>query len=143
MSVKFLLDTNVLSELLRPAPDPNVLQNFQAHRSEISIAAIVWHELLYGCFCLVPSPKRAAIESFLFDVIASSIPILPYDERAAHWHAAERARLAKIGQMPPFADGQIAAIARVNDLILVTFNTPDFERFNELQLKDWRNAKEN
>ncbi len=143
MSLKFLLDTNVLSELLRPAPDPNVLQNFEAHQSEIGTAAVVWHELLFGCFRLAPSPKRAAIESFLFDVVAPAIPILPYDHHAARWHAAERARLAEIGQPPPFADGQIAAIARVNDLTLVTFNTPDFEHFNELQLKDWRNANEN
>jgi tRNA(fMet)-specific endonuclease VapC len=140
MSLKFLLDTNVLSELLRPVPDETVLENFQLYRAEISIASIVWHELLFGCYRLTNSKKRTAIESFLFDVVAPSIPMIPYDGNAAHWHASERARLTDIGKTPAFADGQIAAIAKVNDLILVTFNTSDFENFREIQMQDWRNA---
>ncbi len=140
MSLKLLLDTNVISELLRPSPNESVLQNFQHYRTEISIASIVWHELLFGCYRLPPSQKRAAIESFLFDVVAPSIPVVPYDENAAHWHATERARLMGIGKSPAFADGQIAAIAKVNDLVLVTFNTSDFENFSDLQLEDWRHA---
>jgi tRNA(fMet)-specific endonuclease VapC len=39
------------------------------------------------------------------EVVAPTMPILPYDEQAAEWHAAERARLAGIGKTPPFADG--------------------------------------
>lgn len=140
MSLKYLLDTNVLSELLRPVPSKNVLQNFQQHQTEISIAAVVWHEMLFGCHLLPPSKKRAAIEAFLFDVVAPSIPILPYDENAAHWHAAERARLRANGQSPAFADGQMAAIAKINDLTLITFNTTDFENFKDIQIQDWRNA---
>ena len=97
-------------------------------------------QLLYGYCRLSPSKKRAAIESFLFDVVAPSIPVLPYDENAAHWQAAERARLTDIGKTPAFADGQIAAIAKVNDLVLVTFNTSDFENFKDIQIEDWRNA---
>ena len=143
MSLRFLLDTNVLSELLRPAPNPVVLENFQLYQAEISIASIAWHELLFGCYRLAPSKKRITIEAFLFDVVAPSIPILPYDKNAAYWHAIERAHLKEIGKTPAFADGQIAAIAKVNDLTLVTFNTSDFENFEELQLQDWRNASEN
>lgn len=54
------------------------------------------------------------------------------------WHARERARLAAQGRTPPFADGQIAAITRVNDLILVTSSTDDFEPFEGLRIVDWR-----
>ena len=50
MSLKFLLDTNVLSDLLRPVPDETVLENFQLYLAEISIASIVWHELLFRCY---------------------------------------------------------------------------------------------
>ena len=53
----------------------------------------------------------------------------------------ERARLVARGQTPPFADGQIAAVAKVNDLVLVTFNESDFHIFNELQIQDWRHAQ--
>jgi tRNA(fMet)-specific endonuclease VapC len=63
--------------------------------------------------------------------------ILPYDERAAEWHAKERARLTVLGQIPSFVDGQIAAVAKVNGLILVTRNTPDFEKFSGLKLENW------
>ena len=63
--------------------------------------------------------------------------ILPYDEQAAEWHAKERARLASLGQMPAFVDGQIAAIAKVNGLILVTRNTSDFNKYSGLKLENW------
>jgi len=63
--------------------------------------------------------------------------ILPYDEQAAEWHARERARLASLGQRPAFVDGQIAGIARVNGLVLVTRNSSDFKKFSGLQLENW------
>ena len=140
MSINFLLDTNVLSELLRPNPNGAVLEKFEFYRAEISIASIVWHELLFGCYRLAKSKKRDAIESFLLDVVAPSIPVIPYNQNAAHWHAQERARLVARGQTPSFADGQIAAVAKVNDLILVTFNESDFKFFSDLQIQDWRHA---
>jgi tRNA(fMet)-specific endonuclease VapC len=60
-----------------------------------------------------------------------------YDEAAAEWHAVERARLGKAGHMPPFVDGQIAAIAAVNNLTLITQNARDFERFEGLRVEAW------
>jgi hypothetical protein len=51
------------------------------------------------------------------------VPILPYDDRAAQWHAEERARLYQ--KTPPFIDGQIAAVAVVNELTLITNNLLD------------------
>ena len=137
MSLVYLIDTNVVSEPLRPTPNQQLLERLHRHEAEIAIAAVVWHELLYGTHRLPPSAKRSAIETYLNDVVAPSLPVLPYDTRAAQWHAVERARLVSVGKTPPFADGQIAAIARVNDLILVTANTPDFSLFQELQVENW------
>lgn len=138
MTLKYLLDTNVISEPLRPQPHARVLQCLRAHQDEMAIAAVVWHELLYGCRRLPLSAKRTAIETYLQDVVASALPILPYDPAAALWHADERARMSLAGQMPPFADGQIAAIAATHDLVLVTFNTADYAAFQGLTLVDWR-----
>jgi len=42
-----------------------------------------------------------------------------------------------VGQTPPYVDGQIAAIAAVNQLVLVTRNITDFENFQDLQLENW------
>ncbi|MBC8160187.1 MAG: hypothetical protein H7Z42_03125 [Roseiflexaceae bacterium] len=46
--------------------------------------------------------------------------------------------MAALGRTPPFADGQIAAIAHTNQLVLVTFNTADYADFSGLNLEDWR-----
>jgi len=60
---------------------------------------------------------------------------------AAAWHARERARLANMGRMPPFVDGQIAAIAATNELVLVTANPKDFQAFRGLVVADWTTGK--
>jgi tRNA(fMet)-specific endonuclease VapC len=69
-----------------------------------------------------------------------TIPILPYDQRAASWHAAECARLAQIGRTPSFADGQIAAIAATNGLGLLTFNRDAYIAFQGPRLEYWRRS---
>jgi tRNA(fMet)-specific endonuclease VapC len=135
--IGYLLDTNIISEPLRPVPNAAVLLHLERHQAEIAIAAVVWHELWFGCYRLPLSAKRTAITTYLTDVIARSVPILSYDQRAAEWHALERMRLAGIGKTPSFADGQIAATAIANDLVLVTLNHGDFTAFQGLQLEDW------
>ncbi|MEB3337362.1 MAG: hypothetical protein VKJ46_07875, partial [Leptolyngbyaceae bacterium] len=56
---------------------------------------------------------------------------------AATWHALERARLIVNGRTPAFQDGQIAAIASVNNLILVTNNVSDYTNFQNLKIENW------
>jgi len=140
VTLRYLLDTNIVSESLRPVPNQEVLDHLREHQTEIAIASVVWHELWYGCCRLPPSTKRTVIETYLKDVVARTIPILSYDQRAALWHAEERARLAQIGRPSPFADGQIAAIAATNGLCLVTFNRDDYAAFQGLRLEDWRTS---
>lgn len=70
-------------------------------------------------------------------MVSTSFPVLEYDWQAADWHALERARLVTAGRIPPFVDGQIAAIALVNDLILVTSNEADFRQFKGLRVRCW------
>jgi tRNA(fMet)-specific endonuclease VapC len=135
--MKYLLDTNVLSESVKTSPQKSVLNLTERHQHEIVTAAPVWHELFYGCQRLPVSRQREIFETFLHDVLKPNMTILPYDERAAEWHAKERARLTVLGQIPSFVDGQIAAVAKVNGLILVTRNTPDFEKFSGLKLENW------
>ena len=135
--MKYLLDTNVLSESVKTSPQKSVLNLTERHQHEIVTAAPVWHELCYGCQRLPVSRKREILANFLYNVLKPNMTILPYDERAAEWHAKERARLTVLGQIPSFVDGQIAAVAKVNGLILVTRNTLDFEKFSGLKLENW------
>jgi tRNA(fMet)-specific endonuclease VapC len=138
VSLKYLLDTNVVSEPLRPKPQHGVIRKLTRHEDEIAIPSVVWHELVFGACRLPPSQRRDVIEQYLDDVVIASMPILNYDRSAAEWHARERARLAAAGQTPPFVDGQIAAIAFANSLTLVTFNEADFRRFQEIDVITWR-----
>ena len=137
MNLKYLLDTNVVSEPLRQEPASTVLRRLRHHEEDIAIPSVVWHELQFGVERLPRSRRRATIERYLKDVVLATMPILDYDRTAAEWHGRERARLVASGQTPPFADGQIAAIARVNGLILVTSNESDFKRFKGIRLESW------
>ena len=137
MNLKFLLDTNVVSEPLRPRPNEQVIRRMRRHETELAITSIVWHELLYGMERLPHSKRRDVIHDYLYGVVKLTIPILDYNEAAAEWHARERAGLAKVGQTAPFVDGQIAAVAHAYELTLVTFNDADFRRFSGLRIATW------
>lgn len=133
---RYLIDTNLLSEPLKPQPNPSAIERLRQYTDEIAIASITWHETRYGCLRLPISRKRDQIEQYL-QAVPSTFPILPYDAAAAEWHASERARLSSLGRSPAYADGQIAAIAHINGLILVTHNVSDFAGFQNLQIEDW------
>lgn len=133
----YLLDTNVVTEPLKRVPNEHVTNHLQVHQYKLAIAAPVWHELWFGCFRLQPSKRRTQIEEYLNTVVKLTMPILPYDEKAAHWYALERARLMGMGLPAPFADGQIAAVAVVNELVLVTNNTADYANYNGLVIENW------
>lgn len=133
----YLLDANVLSEGVRKQPNTRVTARIEQQRPVIATASIVLHELLYGAGRLPESLRRRNLESYIA-ASTRDLYILPYDEDAAQWHARERVRLVALGRTPPFEDGQIAAIAATNGMILVTFNTRDFSNFEGLQIEDWR-----
>ena len=137
MTLRYLLDTSTVSSPVSKTPDPDIVRRLDEHGHECAIAAPVWHELTYGCRRLARGKRRAALETYLHDVIRASFPILAYDEASAAWHGHERARLEALGRPAPFVDGQIAAIAHVNDLVLVTLNVSDFGRFKEIDVENW------
>ena len=137
VSVGYLLDTNVLSEPIRKAPDPRVIERLHLHQDQMATASVVWHELPFGVQRLPHSRKRSLIERYLADVVVVSVPIYPYDTPASGWHATERARLSGVGSPSSFSDGQIAAIAAVNDLALVTDNVRHFAPFRGLRVECW------
>jgi tRNA(fMet)-specific endonuclease VapC len=138
VSLQYLLDTNVVSEPLQMKPRAGVLRKLRLYNGEIAIASVTWHELQFGMRRLSASDRRTRVQTYLDEVVSMSMAILDYDAAAAEWHATERARLTTRGRTPPFQDGQIAAIAFVNELTLVTFNEVDFKRFEGLKVISWR-----
>jgi tRNA(fMet)-specific endonuclease VapC len=141
VTLRYLLDTSIVSSPVSRIPDREIVRQLDEHGVECAIAAPVWHELTYGCRRLPKGKRRAALESYLQDVVRASFPILPYDEIAAMWHGHERARLEALGRPAPFVDGQIAAIAHANDLVLVTANARDFARFKDIKVENWSRSE--
>lgn len=133
----YLLDSNILSEPARLKPDGTVLQRFFDNDGDYATSAIVWHELVYGCELLAMSKRKKQLQSYLAMLLANGLRVLPYDQTAADWYAKERARLQQQGKTCAYADGEIAAIAVTQNLILVTRNTQDFENFQNLILQNW------
>ena len=135
--ISYLLDSNILSEPARLKPNDNVLQQLADRDGEYATAAIVWHELVYGCELLTASKRKKQLQSYLEMLLVNGLIILPFDQAAADWYAKERARLQRQGKTCAYADGEIAAIAATQHLILVTRNTQNFENFQNVALQNW------
>ena len=134
--VKYLLDTNGLSEPVRPAPNPAFLRRLRANEAKLAIASVTLHEAFYGVERLDDGRRKEALRVYLRDVV-HKMTLLSYDAKAAEWHARERARLDDLRKPMPYADGQIAAIAAVHGLTLVTANARDFRHVEGITVENW------
>ena len=137
MSTGFLIDTNVLSELMREKPAPQVLAWFSGQNThDLQTSAITHAEILAG-IALLPAGKRK--EAML--VAANQIFEEDFAGRCLHFggqaigqYAMVRAQRQLAGRPIDTADAQIAAIALAGHLTLVTRNTKDFEGITGLQV---------
>ena len=144
MSNGFLLDTNVLSELMRDPPASGVLAWFaQNKRSIMSVSAVTQAEILTG-IALLPIGKRrvalamAAEQMFEQDFAGQC---LAFDSAAAKHCALIVAARARLGQPISTEDAQIAATALAAGLTVTTRNTKDFENIDGLTLANpWSGA---
>jgi toxin FitB len=132
-----LLDTNVLSELMRPQPSSMVLAWFSQQKdTEFYTSAITQAELLLGVALLPGGKRRDAIAGAVEQMFDQDFVgrCLPFDELAAHEYAALVATRNKVGMPISIEDAQIAAIALRHGLALATRNTKDFRKISELVL---------
>ena len=137
MSGRFLLDTNVLSELMRERPGPAVLDWFARNvQSAMHTSTVNQAEILTG-IALLPAGKRrtaladAADQLFEQD-FAGHCPV--FDAAAAKNYAVIVAARTRQGQPISTEDAQIAAIALAAGLTVATRNTRDFENIDGLKL---------
>ncbi len=133
---RFLLDSNIVSELIRSRPRELVMRRYKAHQGQMALPTPALHEVHYGCLRLPMGEKRDRLQSFLNQVVGL-LPKVPYDAAAALLHAQFRAELEGRGRVLPQVDAQIAAIAIAHGLTLVTRNTRDFEGLPGLRLANW------
>ena len=123
----FLVDTNVVSEPMRDAPDPRVVA-FLSRHDELWLSAIVLHEVAFGIALLPPGRRREAIEAALTAFVALyEDRILPLGRTEASHAAAMRARARRSGRVLDLGDALIAGTAAAHDLAVATRNVRDFQ----------------
>ena len=130
--MKYMLDTNICIYAIKHKP-PEVIKNFLKHNpDDICVSSITYGELMHGVEKSQVERNRAAITLFL-----SSISILPFDNYAAEEYGKVRAELERKGTPIGPMDMLIAGHARSERLILVTNNTREFFRVDDLEVEDW------
>lgn len=132
-----LLDTNVLSELMRAAPDPRVLAWFDdAPGMQVYTSAITRAEIFTGIALLPEGKRRDQLTQSAKQMFAEEFSggCYPFDDAAAMQYASVLAQRQAAGHPISTEDGQIAAIALAVELPLVTRNTKDFVCIRGLML---------
>lgn len=134
-----LLDTNVLSEFMRPQPNPAVVAWLDAQSPPaVWVSTVSRAEIELG-LALMPASQRqqrlreAALAMFEEDFAGRC---LPFDAAAASHYARIVAHRTRRGRPISVEDAQIAAIAVANGLVLATRNTRDFEGIDTLTVVD-------
>lgn len=136
-----VLDTNVVSEMMRPAPSEIVSSWFAKQPTpSLFLSAVSEAELRYGIERLPPGKRRdlmaSALESLLTKDLAG--PILPFDSDAAVAYAVVAWSRRSAGRPISQLDCQIAAIARSRGAAVATRDTADFEHTGIKLIDPWR-----
>lgn len=131
--MRYMLDTNICIFIIKNKPI-NVINRFlQLNPDDICISSITYSELSYGVYKSKAIEKnKAALLMFL-----SSISILPFDDSDAEEYGKVRTKLEKDGTPIGPMDLLIASHAKNRNLIVVTNNTREFERVDDLKIEDW------
>lgn len=137
--MRYLLDTNIISEPTRIQCNQKVIQQLELNTIFSCTSATVWTELWYGVHLLEQGKRKQELSNYLTTLAEGGFSVLPFCQNAAEWLANEKARLKKRGIISSKYDNEIAAVAVVNNLTLVTRNTDDFAIFDELKLENWFN----
>ncbi|MCR5860539.1 type II toxin-antitoxin system VapC family toxin [Mesorhizobium sp. J428] len=138
--MRLLLDTNVLSEVTKPAPDTRVLKwlnGLDEDRSFISAISIA--EIRRGVALMDPGRKREALAEWLAEDLPQRFEhrVLPVDEPVALAWGDLMGLAKRSGRGLSSMDGLIAATAIAHDLTLATRNRKDFEGFGLKLLDPW------
>ena len=138
-----LLDTNVVSELMRRSPDPAVEAWVMGHAVEaLFFSAVGEAELRYGAAILPEGRRRdtltSNIEAMLHDAFENRI--LPFDSDAARLYASIAAARCVAGRAFSQAEGQIVAVARSRGMTVATRNIEDFEDMGADVINPWQGS---
>lgn len=131
-AVRYLLDTNIVSAVVKE-PDGVLAERLAAMpRSEFGISIVVACELRYGA-----ARKDSARLTSQLEAVLEGVDILPLEEQVDRHYGDIRSQLERSGRPIGYNDLLIAAHARVLGATLVTNNTGEFSRVPGLTIEDW------
>lgn len=134
--MSYLLDTDILSNLVRRTPSTTLVRWLASvEPDEQFTTSITMGELAYGAH-RVPDRTELLLER-IDQVLGSDLPVLPFDDRAGRCYGALRADLERSGTPIGDADLRIAAIALAHQLTVVTANVRHFDRVPGLAVENW------
>lgn len=126
--ISYLLDTNVISETVRPKPDASVMR-WLGELSSFRLPAVGVYELASGIQRLPAGKKREFLEDWLAELLAADCDVLPFDRAAALYCAALESEARRRGRTIELRDLLILAIAKAQDLGVATRNVDHFRGF--------------
>ncbi len=131
-----ILDTNVLSELMKPLIDPGISQWMAGQPQPFAITAVNVTEIEFGLQRL-PSGHRRAGMFALFEALIAELPVLPLDTEAARAAGRFQAVRERVGEPVRSPDVLITAIANVHGAAIATRNVRDFSGMNLALIDPW------
>ena len=136
----YLLDSNIVSEIIKPEPNLNVIKKIAEHNSDCAICSPVWQELLFGLYRMPESINKKYLGKFIKEDVHENFKIKNFTEKAADIQAQLRIKLEQLGKPTQKEDSMIAAIALANHMVLVTRNTKHFtviQQVSKLEIENW------
>ena len=137
----FLLDTNIVSETIKPKPEPRVVDWLETQMpADLFLAAQTIGELVRGARKVKEDARRERFESWIEQDLAQQFEgrVLPFDGPTAALWGRLMGDGDRAGRTPAAADAQIAAVAIHYQLTLITRNVKDFEHFDLKLLNPWQ-----
>jgi len=136
----FLLDTNVISETVKPRSEVRVLSWLSKQTADdLFLASLTIGELVRGAHRLQDGKRRGVYERWIENDLANQFKdrILPFDRGAAVIWGEIMGDGDRTGRTRPAADAQIAAVARRHSLTLATRNVRDFQAMGVMLFNPW------
>jgi predicted nucleic acid-binding protein len=139
--VSYLLDTDIISNLLRRTPSTTLVRRLASVDPDQQFTtSVTVGELVYGAH-RVPDRTELLLER-IDEVLGADLPVLAFDDHAARRYGALRADLERSGTPIGDADLRIAAIALTHQLTVVTANVRHFDRVPDLAVQNWLTDEE-
>ena len=129
--MKYVLDTNIISEFMKPEPNFGALCWAQDHTDELFLTSITILELQYGVMCMPEGKRKQIYKEYIEGVTKDCVDrLFDFDSFSAYLCARLRCKAKAVGFTPQLPDAMIAAICQRNDATLVTHNVKDFEAYD-------------